>query len=490
MNVLFVSSECYPLAKTGGLADVVGALPLALAAQGVEARVLLPRYPGTLELLHDTAVVARLPRRFGGEGTLIVGTTDDGLRVVLVDLPHLFDRPGGLYVDGAGRDWADNDLRFGALSWVAAAIATGEIDIGWRADVVHLHDWQAALTAAYLHYGTRPAPPSLLTIHNLAFQGVFDASSCAALDLPPAAMGDDGIEFWGRLSFLKAGVKWCTHLSTVSPTYAQEILTVANGMGFDGLLRERSSSLTGIVNGIDTTVWNPAADAFLVAPYVRYSTRRLDAKAANKAALQAELGLHVAPEVPLFCVVSRLTSQKGIDLLVEAIPHVLWRGAQFAVLGTGERELEDAVRRLAEAHPGQVVTRIGYDEALSHRLQAGADAIVVPSRFEPCGLTQLYGLRYGTLPVVARVGGLADTVIDANEAAMKDGVATGFQFTPVDTEQLGLALGRACDLFWDPPAWRRVQKRAMGRDVGWDAAAAKYMALYERIVTASPRAAQ
>lgn len=483
MKVLFVTPECYPLVKTGGLADVAGALPLALAQFGVEARVLLPAYPGVREQLTGTRRVASLPALFGGAGALVSGTTADGLHVWLLEAPHLFGRQGGPYLGPDGNDWPDNHLRFGALSWVGAQIALGKLG-AWRPELVHLHDWQAALTAAYLKFAKATdagRPATLLTIHNLAFQGLFPADRLASLGLPPAALDVDGMEYWGNLSFLKAGVQWADAVSTVSPTYAREVITPEQGMGFDGVLRARPDHLIGIANGIDDAIWNPATDPALVAPY---SARRLPAKATNKAALQLELGLHVRVDAPLFCVVSRLTTQKGLDLLLAALPRLLARGAQLAVLGSGDRGLEDGFRHAAATHPGQVAVHIGYDEPLSHRLQAGADAIIVPSRFEPCGLTQLYGLRYGTLPVVARVGGLADTVIDANEAALRDGVATGFQFSPVEADPLAVALERACDLFTDTLAWQRVVKRAMTRDVGWPIAAGTYHALYQRLAAA------
>ena len=489
MRVLFVSSECYPLVKTGGLADVVGALPPALRGVGVEAHVLLPAYPGVLAQLDVQLAIARWPDLFGGPATLVTGVAPTGARVFALVAPHLYDREGGgPYAGPDGRDWPDNHLRFGALGRAAADIALDRVqwlypDAAFRPDVVHLHDWQAALTAAYLHYDPRPsAPASLLTIHNLAFQGQFPLSTARLLGLPSEAERLDGLEFYGSISFLKAAVTWCDHISTVSPTYAAEIVTAEHGMGFDGLLRSRAGSLTGIVNGIDDALWNPGTDAALVPPFAHYSSRTLDAKVANRRALQAEFGLEQRDNAPLFCVISRLTFQKGIDVLVEAMPALAARGAQFAVLGAGDRELEDAVRRAAESLPGSVSAVIGYDETLSHRMQAGSDAIVVPSRFEPCGLTQLYGLRYGTLPVVSRVGGLADTVIDANPAALTARVATGFQFHPVDAESLSHALGRACDLFADRAAWRMVQQRAMASDVGWSTAAAQYRDLYERIV--------
>lgn len=474
-----VTPECYPLVKTGGLADVAGALPLALDQVGVRSKVLMPGYPGVAERLSGRRIVATVADLFGGPASVIAGTTVDGLEVWLVDAPHLYDRTGGPYLDASGRDWHDNHLRFAALGWVGAEIALGRLG-DWTPDLVHLHDWQSALTAAYLRYGSPGTPPpSLLTIHNLAFQGVFDADTLDTLELPAEAMDIDALEYWGRLSFLKAGVLWCDRINTVSPTYAREILGHEFGMGFDGLLRGRGGHLSGIVNGIDEGVWDPAGDPNVTTPY---SMRRLGAKAPNTAALRHELGLRADTDGPLFCVISRLTTQKGLDLLLEAVPHLVDSGAQLAVLGAGERWIEDGFRQAAVAHPGSVATVIGYDEPLAHRLQAGADSIIVPSRFEPCGLTQLYGLRYGTLPLVSRVGGLADTVIDANEAALRDGVATGFQFAPVTADALSIAISRVVELFADRTAWQRVQRRAMTRDVSWQLAAGHYRSLYDSIL--------
>lgn len=478
-HVLMVTPECYPLVKTGGLADVAGALPLALTAVGVRSTVLMPGYRDVATRLSGRREIVVIDDLFGGPASLVSGTTGDGLEVVLVDAPHLYDRPGGPYLDPSGRDWPDNHLRFAALGRVGADIALGRY--GDRPpDLVHLHDWQSALTAAYLRYAApTSAPATLLTIHNLAFQGVFDADVLGSLGLPPEAMDVDALEYWGRLSFLKAGVLWADRITTVSPTYAREILGHEFGMGFDGLLRARGADLSGIVNGIDEAVWDPARDPHVPTPY---STRRLGAKAANTAALRHELGLRADASGPLFCVISRLTTQKGLDLLLEALPHLVRSGAQLAVLGAGERWLEDGFRAAAAAHPDSVATVIGYDEPLAHRLQAGADSIIVPSRFEPCGLTQLYGLRYGTLPLVSRVGGLADTVIDANEAALRDGVATGFQFAPVTTDALSIAISRVVELHADRAAWQRVQRRAMTRDVSWELAAGSYRALYDSIL--------
>ena len=479
MNVLFVTSECYPLVKTGGLADVTGALPLTLADVDVDARVLLPAYAGVLGQLTSSRVVAVIDDLFGGAATLMEGQTPAGLKVTLVDAPHLYERAGGPYGDADGRDWPDNHLRFGALSWVAAEIASGRLG-KWQPDVVHLHDWHAALTAAYMHFDVTTArrPATLLTIHNLAFQGLFPKSLLTELRLPEAALAEGGLGHWDKLSFLKAGVRWCDAVSTVSPTYAREIVTPENGMGFDEALNERADPLIGIVNGIDLDVWNPQTDPHIA---VNYSIDTTAAKARNKSALQREVGLDTDPDAPLFCVVSRLTQQKGLDLLLTALPHLLKCGGNLAVLGTGERKLEKGFLRAAKKHDGHVATVIGYDEELSHRMQAGADAIIVPSRFEPCGLTQLYGLRYGTLPVVAKVGGLADTVTDID--TVTDGMgATGFQFSPVDAGHLATAIERACEIFATPTIRQRMMHHAMTQEVGWDAAAGLYRRLYEQLV--------
>ncbi len=483
MRVLFVASECYPLVKTGGLADVVGALPAALAAHGHEVRVLLPAYPAVRKALPDAEAVASLSDLFGGDGRLLLGQAGEKLQVMAVEAPHLFDRPGNPYVTATGKDWPDNHLRFAALSWPAGEIALGRAG-DWRPDLVHAHDWQAGLTPAYLSLSGRARPPVVFTIHNLAFQGVFAPTLLHALRLPPKSFAVDGVEFHGRISFMKAGLYYADRITTVSPTYAWEIQTPELGMGLDGLLRLRARSLSGIVNGIDDAAWDPATDQALDAPY---TARHPAGKAANKVALQSEFALERRATAPLFCVISRLTSQKGLDLLLEIVPDIVANGGQLALLGSGDAGLETGFRKAAEAHVGRIGVVIGYDEPLSHRMQAGSDAIIVPSRFEPCGLTQLYGLRYGTLPVVARVGGLADTVIDANEAALRAGVATGFQFSPVTTDALRHTVRRAIALFADRRRWRTMQRRAMASEVGWAGPSAQYAGIY-RLLTSSCQA--
>ncbi|WP_347137805.1 glycogen synthase GlgA [Paracoccus sp. SSK6] len=470
MRVLSIASECAPLVKTGGLADVAGALPAALAGQGVQMRTLLPGYPAVTAALRDGAEVARFDDLFGASARLLAGQAA-GLDLLVIDAPHLFARPGNPYLGPDGRDWPDNPERFAALSWVGAWIGTHGAG-GWHPQVLHGHDWQAGFVTEYLRQmGGRPA--TVLTIHNVAFPGTTDASRMHSLRLDPGRFHVDGYEFYGGISALKAGLMGADALTTVSPTYAEELMTPEFGMGLDGVMRHRRSALTGILNGIDTDAWNPATDP-AIQPYAG-----LDGKAANKAALRAEMGLPDA-DGPLCVIVSRMTHQKGLDLVLEALPALLDRGGQLALLGSGDPGLEYGFRLAGDQNP-HVATRIGYDEALSHRLIAGGDAILVPSRFEPCGLTQMYGLRYGTVPVVGLTGGLADTVINASPAALARDVATGIQFSPVTVDALRGALTRLCQLYADRDTWSRLVANAMAQPVGWDQSAQAYAALYARL---------
>ncbi|NNU80988.1 glycogen synthase GlgA [Halovulum dunhuangense] len=465
--VLSVASECAPLVKTGGLADVAGALPAAMAGQGWRMRTLIPGYPSVMAQLDNASVHWEAAELFGGPARLWGGRVA-GLDLIVLDAPHLYDRDGSIYLSTQGADWPDNPERFAALCWVAAMIARDGL-LDWRPELVHCHDWQAALTPTYLKsQGT--AVPSLLTIHNVAFHGLAGPDRLFALRLPADRFNPDGFEFYGQISALKAGLMDADAISTVSPTYARELMTPDFGMGLDGVLRMRAGDLHGILNGIDLDIWSPATDPAIA----QFSTPR--GKARARAGLLAEFGIEDGGG-PLAIVVSRLTGQKGLDLLLEAAPRFLAQGGSLAVLGSGERWLEDRFRLLAEREP-RVGTRIGYDEPLSHRMFAGADAVLVPSRFEPCGLTQMYGLRYGAVPLVARTGGLADTVIDANEAALRAGVATGIVVTPGDPGALAQGLERLCTLHADPVAWSRIQRNAMRHPVGWEDSAARYAQLY------------
>ncbi len=467
-----MTPEIFPLVKTGGLADVAGALPLALAAEGVETTTLIPGYPAVLAKIEAAAAVHAEADFFGGPARLLRASAA-GLDLLVLDAPHLFNRPGNPYTAPGGGDWPDNAVRFAALSRMAAMIATDGL-AGMRPDIVHAHDWQAGLTMAYLD-GAAKRPATVLTVHNLAFQGNFPAGILPALGLPGDAYRLDGAEFHGMVGYLKAGLALADAITTVSPSYAAEIQTPDSGMGFDGLLRHRARNLHGILNGIDETVWNPATDPLIPSPF---DLRHLARRAANKSALQYHFGLEADPSALLLGVISRLSWQKGLDLLLPALGTILALGAQLVILGAGEAELEQNFRNAAAQNPGRIATFIGYDEALAHQVQAGIDALLVPSRFEPCGLTQLCALRYGALPIVARTGGLADTVIDANEAALAANAGTGIQFPP---GQLTQALQRAAALWAKPESWARLQRNAMQADVSWRRPAAQYAALYRSL---------
>jgi starch synthase len=472
LRVLTVASECFPLVKTGGLADVVGALPAALAAEAIAVTTLLPGYPGVMAAIIGATPVRSLPELFGGPARVLAAQAR-GLELLVLDAPHLYARPGNPYLGPDGNEWADNALRFAALGAVAALLAREE---GFAA--LHAHDWQAGLAGAYLRFGPAPRVPSVFTIHNLAFQGQFPAALFPRLGLPPAAFAMAGLEHYGNIGFLKSGLWFADRITTVSPTYAAEIRTPEGGMGLDGLLRGRSDSLHGILNGIDTEEWDPATDARLPA---RFTARNPKPRGVNKAALQQRLGLEVDPAVPLVAFVGRLAWQKGMDLVLEALPALLGGGAQLAILGTGDAALEERCRAAAAANPGRVGTLIAFDETLARLCYGGADLLLVPSRFEPCGLAQLCALRYGAPPLVARVGGLADTVIDANEMALAAGAGTGVQFAPVTAEMLGAAIQRGIGLWHDQPAWRRIQANALATDVSWRRSAKRYAALFREL---------
>lgn len=499
-RVLSVASEAVPLVKTGGLADVVGALPGALAGQGWDMRVLIPAYRGVLEQLAPppataTAAAGKGGRRgtaapqadapavlwsdpdlFGGPARVLAGQVG-GVQILALDAPHLYDRPGGPYSGPAGDHW-DNAERFAALSWAAAAIARdGLAEPGgatpWRPQIVHAHDWQAGLAPAYLKWWGVDVP-SILTIHNMAFQGRVGPAKRAALRLPAEGFQRDGYEFWGDISTLKAGLMNADAITTVSPRYADELMRGEFGLGLEGVIQLRAGAVHGILNGIDDTVWSPEADPAITP----YSAAKPAGKAINRKALQAEFNLGEVPG-PLLILVSRLTPQKGIDLLPGALDGFIAAGGGLAILGSGDPWAEAMVQGLAARFPGRIGVKIGYDEGLSHRMFAGGDAVLVPSRFEPCGLTQLYGLRYGCVPVVSAVGGLADTVIGLTPATEAAGAATGIVFHPVDDLALRQALQRLTEAWADRKGWAAMVKRGMKADWGWARSAAAYAALYD-----------
>ncbi len=477
LRVLAVASEIYPIIKTGGLADVAGALPIALRAYGIDTRTLIPGYPDVIRALPTAEVLLDWPDFYGGPIRLVFGS-HGGLDLLVLDAPHLFVRPGNPYVATDGKDWPDNGVRFAALCRMAAEIGRGVIP-SFAPDIVHAHDWQAGLAPAYLHYADGRRPGTVMTVHNLAYQGKFPHEMLDTFGLPSRSFTIYGVEYYGTISFLKAGLQFADRITTVSPTYAVEIQGDEGGMGLGGLLRERSQVLRGILNGIDISVWNPETDPDIAA---RFSAREPESRAANKAALQRRLGLDPSPDAPLLGVISRLSWQKGLDLLLENVATILKEGMQLALLGSGDPDLEDRYQAASRANMGRIAVLIGYDEALAHLIQAGADALVVPSRFEPCGLTQLCALRYGAVPIVSRVGGLADTVIDVEETDAGGGTTTGFKFGPVTAENLAGALRRASNSFHDKPAWGQLQHNGMSTDVSWRNRASQYAALYREVV--------
>ena len=478
MRILHVASEIFPLVKTGGLADVLGSLPPALARRGLDVRVLLPGLPGVLDGITELRPVMRIGPVFGAAAvTLCLGRLPDSkLPAYVLDAPFLFRRDGNPYTGPDGHDWSDNHRRFGLLGWAAAHLAGGELDPDWAPEVVHAHDWHAGLAPAYIVQNPGLKVTTVFTIHNLAFRGIFPMECHYDLGLPMRKLTPHGIEFHGKISFMKAGLVYSDKITTVSPNYAREICTPEFGCGLDGVMRDRGADLSGILNGVDYAVWNPG-DAKIAKPY---SIDNLAGKKACKRALQLEFGLSTEARGPLFAVVSRLTSQKGMDILLAALPELLREGAQLIVLGSGDGDLEAGFRYAASVNPDNVAVYIGYDESMSHRFMAGADILLVPSRFEPCGLTQLYALRYGTLPLVRRVGGLADTVVDVNDENLAADRATGFVFDDAARHALGARIHDACEFYrHGGAAWTKVQQRAMRQDFSWDDSAAHYEQLYQ-----------
>jgi starch synthase len=484
LRVLFATSEAHPLIKTGGLADVSGALPKALSQlkqfKG-DIKILIPAYSAVLAKLKSPQTFANI-EVLGQSCTLIAGKMpDSNLDVIAIQNAALYERAGGPYSDENGADWPDNALRFGVLSRVASLLCSKNSPLkNWQPDLIQCNDWQTGLAPAYMKLVDKSTTKSILSIHNLAFQGCFDASWISKLALPVAQYQINGFEYYGQLSFLKAGIFYADKLCTVSPTYAQEIQTEKFGFGMQGLLKARSGDLTGILNGIDTQEWNPATDTHLIK---NYSNRRIAGKKAVKHALQQHLGLQIDAAAPLLGIVSRLAYQKGLDLLPEIMPKLIQQGCQFAILGSGDKALEASFNTLAERYPTQVSMNTGYHEHLSHNIMAGCDMFVMPSRFEPCGLNQLYGLAYGTPPIVSLTGGLADSVRDINELSLKNNTATGFVVKNVNSASLLVTIERAINVWKDKKIWRQIQKNGMQRDISWDSSAINYLALYEKTLS-------
>lgn len=477
-RILFASSEATPLIKTGGLADISGSLPAALKSMRQAVRLVLPAYPQALERAGKTRQVARLSID-GNAVTLHEGRMpDSGVIVWLVDSPKHFDRGGGPYSDAEGNDWPDNAERFTLFCRVVVEIAMGRAGLKWKPQVLHCNDWQTGLVPALLHLeGDRPA--TVFSIHNLAYQGRFPWSTFHRLGLPESLWHYSALEFYGDMSMIKGGLVFADRLTTVSPSYAREICMPGLGNGLDGLLSYRCDRLSGILNGVDYTIWDPAHDSLIEH---NYGVEQPAPKADNKAELQRRLGLPEEPAAPLLGLVSRFVEQKGIDLLLDAAPQLLGEGAQLVLLGSGDRALESRARILAQAHPQQVAVSIGYDETLAHRIEAGADFFLMPSRFEPCGLNQLYSLRYGTLPVVHRTGGLSDTVVHTDRQSLRDGSATGFVFDHPTTDALIRAVRQALACYRQAECHSQVMENAMRQDFSWGKSAREYLLIYRQAI--------
>jgi len=482
-KILFASSEVYPLIKTGGLADISASLPIALKENGQDIRIIIPAYRQCLEGLTEITTVATIKLDGYYQPVEILQSTlpDTDVPLYLLHSPEHFDREGGAYSQPKGGDWEDNPARFALFSRAIAALAMNQAGLDWQPDILHCNDWQTGLAPALIaDQDNRPA--TIFTIHNLAYQGLYSRDVFNALDLPESFWHSESLEFYDLMSFMKGGLIYADHITTVSPTYAREICSYEFGYGLEGLLtlRAQQGRLTGILNGVDSHEWNPEQDHFLVK---NFSAKTVRYKSDNKAAVQNEYGLPQKDDVLLIGLISRLVSQKGVDISIAAISKLLQRDAniQLICLGSGEAHYEQDLRILRAHYPDKVGVHIGYDEGLSHRIEAGSDVFLMPSRFEPCGLNQLYSLRYGTLPIVRNTGGLADTVVDASEQNRKDGRATGFKFeasTPLALEQ---TLDTVIDLFQRPRIWRKMMITAMAQDYSWDKSAEMYLALYRKL---------
>lgn len=479
MRVLFAASEIFPMAKTGGLGDVAAALPAALAQAGVDVRLVMPAYPTALHAVAHRQQ-ARSLGDFGALGSVSVIealTPDSSLPIWLIDNPGLYDRPGGPYQDAEGQPWPDNLERFALLSRAAVLLASEASPFAWRPDIVHANDWHTGLAMPLL-LGDAPRPRTVFTVHNMAFAGVFPTDQFALTGLPAEMETVEAIGVDGGFSLLKAGLAFADWVTTVSPSYAREIQTPELGGEFASLLSGRDESFSGILNGIDYRIWDPSRDPRIAQ---RYTADDLSGKGACKSTLRAAFGLSGAPDAPLFGIVSRLAEQKGIDLIPPALGPALDSGAQLVVLGSGDPRIEQLVREFVARYPQSAGLRVDFDETLAHAIEAGADIFLMPSRFEPSGLNQMYSLRYGTPPVVHAVGGLADTVVDADVRRLTNGTATGFVFREPTAPALGSAIERALALFARPDAWRALQRTGMTQDFSWSRSAAQYIDLYNSL---------
>lgn len=478
MNILFATSEAYPLAKTGGLGDVSGQLPRSLQAQGARLRTIMPGYRGVLDKLSSHKTIAVL--QIADLSVKIHESMLPGSRVKvwIVDCPELYDRDGGPYQDTAGNDWPDNAQRFAIFDKAVCEIALGRAGIDWPVDVVHCHDWQTGLIPALLKLEPK-SPATLFTIHNLAYQGLFPHRTFLDLGLPSHYWSPQALEFHGQLSFIKGGLVFADRINTVSPHYAEEIKTLEFGCGLEGLLQHRASVLSGILNGIDIREWNPSTDPHLAE---NYNKRNIPSKVLNKPALQSLFELPQATDRPVISMVSRLTHQKGVDVIVDALPELLKLPLQLMILGTGDRHLEQELQSAAAAHSTRLGVKIAYNESWAHLLIGGSDIFIMPSRFEPCGLTQLYSLRYGTVPMVRNVGGLADTVVDTYPATLDRSTATGIIIADDTPAALIAAIQKGLELYQNKPVWQKLQLSGMRQEFSWAASAREYLKLYRELI--------
>jgi starch synthase len=481
MRILFACSEAIPLIKTGGLADVAGSLPAAMGHIGQDCRLILPGYPAVLEKADGLEPVAKLKLRGESAPVTLLAGTSGAQRVPLyvVDAPRWFARPGNPYVSPAGEDWADNAYRFTCFCRAVVAVALNRAGLNWQPDLVHANDWQTGLVAP-LMLDAPDRPGTLFTIHNLAYQGLFEQAAFKRLDLPAKLWSYEALEFHQQLSFIKGGIALSDRVNTVSPSYAEEIKTSEFGYGLQGLLQHRGSLFSGVLNGIDYHHWDPQNDPYVPYPF---SADDLSGKRLNKLALQREFGLPEDENIQLFGYIGRLVEQKGVDLILQALPGLLDAGAQLVMLGSGSKELEHALERINNRYHSRVGVRITYDEGLAHRIEAGCDCFIMPSRFEPCGLNQMYSLRYGTVPIVRRTGGLADTVIDVNPNTLANGTATGFVFDSADAASLWIALEHAIHFYRSSGTdWEILARTGMRQDLSWETSAQHYLEIYRRAI--------
>jgi starch synthase len=475
-KILFVTSEAHPLIKTGGLADVSGSLPKALAELGQDVCLILPNYQA-IKTSGDVRFLCSLRVDNRDVSLLETQMPDSQVKVWLVDYPEFYNRPGNPYLDELGEPWLDNADRFALFCRIAVEVAMDRAGLDWQPDIVHCNDWQSGLMPALLSLEPHH-PASVFTIHNLAYQGLFPAESTQSLNLPGQLWHPEGLEFYNMLSFIKGGLVYADCITTVSPTYAQEIQTSAFGYGLEGLLRHRKDILSGILNGIDLEVWNPESDP--VIPQ-NYRATSLAEKQYNKSELQRHFALPVNNHIPLFGLIGRLVEQKGIDLIIDCLPDMLSMPMQLVLLGSGDKAFEQRLQNLAHVYPDQMAITLGYDESLAHLIEAGSDVFLMPSRFEPCGLNQMYSQRYGTLPIVRKTGGLADTVVDTLPETIADHTATGFVFNDANASSLLEAIKRAMMLYSDQKTWTKIQVNAMGTDFSWQHSAEQYLVLYRSL---------